>query len=308
MTHSHNTHRYDRAFKIGISLNLAYVALEAVAGVLFNSVALLSDAGHNLSDVLALVLAWGAVWLSASAPTPNRTFGLKRATILASLISALILCLALGAIIWESAQRLFVPQATNGLTIILVAGVGVVINGITAWMFIGDHKADLNIKGAYLHMAADALVSLGVVVAGLLIYLTGWLWIDPAVALLVGLVILYSGFDLLRESLDLAMDAVPRNIDTNQLRLYLAEIEGVLDVHDLHVWAMSTKETAMTAHLVVKRGQTSGDLVERISRQVLSRFAIQHPTIQIEFGEAGCSCVSTNGACDKEVKMATRSI
>ena len=214
MAHSHDqAHDYDLAFKVGIAVNGLYVIIEAGCGFAFNSVALISDAGHNLSDVLALVMAWAASFLSRTRPTERRTYGMRRATVLASLASAVLLCLALGAIIWESTARLTAPTATSGRTIVVVAGIGVIINLVTAFMFMSGRHGDLNIKSAFLHMASDAAVSLGVVVAGVVILATGWLWVDPIIALAVSAVILVSGLGLLRESLDLAMDAVPDHVD-----------------------------------------------------------------------------------------------
>lgn len=294
--HHHLPTSYDRAFKLGIAMNGAFVLLEAGAGIAFNSVALISDAAHNLSDVLALVLAWGAYWLSGSAPTQRRTYGMKRATILASLVSAVMLCLALGAVIWEALHRLSGPAATHGLVIVAVAGAGVLVNGLTAALFLSGRHTDLNIKGAYLHMVADAAVSLGVVCAGIVIALTGWGWVDPAVALVVAAVILASGVALLRESLDLAMDAVPRHIRVDDVRRYLAALPGVRDVHDLHIWSMSTTETALTVHLVVPDRPVTDAFLQRVAQALREEYAIHHPTIQIEDGTASEPCASA--ACD----------
>jgi cobalt-zinc-cadmium efflux system protein len=298
MAHSHHhlPANYDRAFKLGIAMNAAFVVLEAGAGIAFNSVALISDAAHNLSDVLALVLAWGAYWLSGAAPTERRTYGMKRATILASLVSAVMLCMALGAVIWEALHRLSEPAATHGLTIVVVAGAGVLINGLTAVLFLSGRHTDLNIKGAYLHMIADAAVSLGVLCAGIVILLTGWDWVDPAVALVVAIVILASGVALLRESLDLAMDAVPRHIRIEEVRRYLAALPGVCDVHDLHIWSMSTTETALTVHLVVPDKPVSDKFLQNAAKTLRDDYAIHHPTIQIEDGTASDPCASA--ACD----------
>ena len=294
MPHLHNhavPDDFDRAFKVGIALNGIYVLVEAGFGIAYNSVALLSDAGHNLSDILALVLAWGALWLSRSQPTERRTYGFKRATVLASLSSALLLCMALGIIIWESIQRLSEPLMVNGLVIMLAAGIGVFINGATAWMFMRGRHTDLNIRGAYLHMATDAVVSLGVVVAGGIIFFTGWYWVDPLLALLVAALILITGYSLLRESLDLAMDAVPRNIDINEVREFLCSRPGVLDVHHMHIWAMSTTETALTVHLVVEREIIGDEMLKTIADQLSERFSIHHPTIQVECHQPDDDCV-----------------
>ncbi|MBU23861.1 MAG: cation transporter [Acidobacteria bacterium] len=291
-THVH-AHAYDRAFKVGIAVNGLYVLIEAGCGFAFNSVALISDAGHNMSDVLALGLAWGATFLSHSRPTERRTYGMKRATVLASLVSAVMLCVALGAVIWESLARLAEPASTNGRTIILVAGAGVIINLVTAIMFMSGRHHDLNIKSAFLHMAADAAVSLGVVVAGLIIVSTGWLWVDPIVALAVAAIIFISGLGLLRESLDLAMDAVPDHVDVGAVRAYLDGLPGVDDVHHLHIWAMSTTETALTVHLVMQSAQADDELLQSVSDTLERRFGIQHPTIQIEDGNSKTRCVYT---------------
>ena len=291
-THVH-AHAYDRAFKVGIAVNGLYVLIEAGCGFAFNSVALISDAGHNMSDVLALGLAWGATFLSHSRPTERRTYGMKRATVLASLVSAVMLCVALGAVIWESLARLAEPASTNGRTIILVAGAGVIINLVTAIMFMSGRHHDLNIKSAFLHMAADAAVSLGVVVAGLIIVSTGWLWVDPIVALAVAAIIFISGLGLLRESLDLAMDAVPDHVDVGAVRAYLDGLPGVDDVHHLHIWAMSTTETALTVHLVMQSAQADDELLQSVSDTLERRFGIQHPTIQIEDGSSKARCVYT---------------
>ena len=295
--HRHYRHRYDLAFKLGIALNLLYVVGEAGSGFVFDSMALISDAGHNLGDVLALALAWGGLWLSRSAPTERRTYGMKRATILASLISAVLLCLALGAVVWESLGRLSAPVAANGPVIMIVAGIGVVVNGVTAAMFLSGRHRDLNIKGAFLHMAADALVSLGVLVAGGVILASGWAWVDPVVALVVAALILVSGIGLLRESLDLAMDAVPRHVDTTEVRNYLQRLPGVTGVHDLHIWGMSTTETALTVHLVVPERRIDDAFLQSISEQLIERFSIHHPTIQIEDGAGEAQCIYSAMGC-----------
>ena len=300
MAHSHHhlPASYDRAFKLGIGMNAGFVVLEAAAGITFNSVALISDAAHNLSDVLALILAWGAFWLSGAAPTRRRTYGMKRATILASLVSAVMLCTALGAVVWEALHRLSSPATTHGLTIVVVAGAGVVVNGLTAALFLSGRHTDLNIKGAYLHMLADAAVSLGVVCAGIVILFTGWGWVDPAVALVVAVVILASGVALLRESLDLAMDTVPRHIRIEEVRRYLAALPGVCDVHDLHIWNMSTTETALTVHLVVPEHPVSDRFLQHTAKTLRDDYSIHHPTIQIEDGTGSDPCPSAVQVCD----------
>lgn len=281
---------YARAFKLGIVINTLFVAIEAGCGLWVGSVALVSDAGHNLTDVLALGLAWGAFAIARKPPTSRHTYGLKRATILASLASAVMLCIALGAIGWEAITRLSSPPPMNGVVLVVVAGVGVIINAITAAMFMRGRHIDLNLRGAYLHMAADAAVSFAVVLAGALIYWTGWLWVDPVLALLVAVTIGAAGYNLLRESLDLAMDAVPSHVDVEAVRHYLASLPGVADVHDLHIWGMSTTETALTAHLVVDSTVDNDDRLRRIADHLGAEFRIKHPTIQLERGlsEQGC--------------------
>jgi len=295
--HGGSSHRpdagvdYDRAFKIGILLNAGFVLVEFVGGVLAGSVALVSDAGHNASDVLALGLAWGAFMLSGRPPTARHTYGLKRATILASLISAVALYFALGAIGWEAVSRLSSPPAVDSGMVMGIAGAGVIVNALTAAMFVRGRHSDLNLRGAYLHMAADAAVSLAVVVAGAVIYLTGWQRLDPVLALGVALLIFAAGYELLRESLALAMDAVPAHVHAEQVRDYLLGLTGVRDVHDLHIWGMSTTETALTAHLVVTAGVDADALLRQAGDELGQRFGIGHPTIQLERTETVEGCV-----------------
>ncbi len=290
--HHHTPHSYNRAFTIGISLNLIFVVIEFIYGVIGNSLALFTDAGHNLADVLTLLLAWGAVYLAGKEPTPYRTYGFRRLTILASLLSGMLLLVAVGAIAWEALGRLTAPQAVDGMTVIVVAAIGVVINTITALLFIRGQKDDLNIKAAFLHMAADAGVSLGVVIAGVVILFTGWLWIDPLLGLLIALVILYSTLDLLRDSTGLAIDAVPKGIDPHEVEAYLNQLPGVSEVHDLHIWPMSTTETALTAHLVVPQFPDDDSLVQQASDELHRRFGIDHVTLQYETGNDYCKLAS----------------
>ncbi|MGD8408172.1 MAG: cation diffusion facilitator family transporter, partial [Thiohalophilus sp.] len=253
-THDHHHHHhgpasYNRAFAIGVTLNLIFVVVEVVYGILGDSLALITDAGHNLSDVLSLLLAWGAIYLAGKQPTPHRTYGFRRVTILASLFSAIVLMMALGGIAWEAIGRFANPKPVDGTIVIIVAAIGVVINTATALLFITGQD-DLNIKAAFLHMAADAGVSLGVVIAGFGIIATGWLWLDPLIGLLIAAVILYSTLDLLRDSVGLAIDSVPKGINPHDVETYLNQLPGVSEVHDLHIWPMSTTETALTAHLI----------------------------------------------------------
>ena len=286
--HAHQGTRYNRAFAVGIGLNVGFVVVEFVYGALVNSLALIADAGHNLSDVLSLVLAWGAFFVAERRPSPSFTYGLRKATILAALLSAILLLVALGAIAWEAIHRFGEPRPVGGTTVLVVAGIGVVVNTATAWLFFADRKDDLNIKGAYLHMAADAAVSLGVVVAGALIILTGWNWLDPATSLAIASVILIGTWGLLRDSVRLSVDAAPKEVDLPAIETWLRGQPGVQDLHDLHVWALSTTQTALTVHLVVRDELTtvdSGSLAE----ELLSRFGVQHTTIQTETDTVECS-------------------
>jgi cobalt-zinc-cadmium efflux system protein len=285
----HGPQSYDRAFAIGIALNLAFVALEAIAGVAAGSLALLADAGHNLSDVLSLLLAWGAAWLGRRQPTPRRTYGYRRASILASLTNAVVLLVAVGAIAWEAVRRLGDPQPVSETIVLAVAALGIVINTATALLFMSGRKRDLNIEGAFLHMAADAAVSAGVVIAALVILATGWIWLDAAVSLAIALVIAVGTWRLLTASLDLALDAVPPGIDRPSVEAHLAGLAGVVEVHDLHIWAMSTTETALTAHLVCPAGADDAFL-SGIQCDLQARFGIDHATLQIERGDPAHPC------------------
>lgn len=294
MEHSHSHHHtanYNRAFAIGISLNLLFVIIEASYGILAGSMALLADAGHNLSDVMSLLLAWGASILARKAATETRTYGLRKATVMAALLSSVMLLIALGGIAWESVSRMMSPQPVQGMTVIIVAAVGVVINTLTALLFFKGQKQDLNIRGAFLHMAADAAVSLGVVIAGLFILVKGWLWIDPMVSLLIVAVILVGTWRLLKESLNYAMDAVPTNVDIKQIQQDLLSFDEVLQFHDLHVWPLSTNETALTVHLLVDRNHLESDLLYRLQQHLYNQFGIHHTTIQLESATATQSCL-----------------
>jgi cobalt-zinc-cadmium efflux system protein len=292
--HHHHNHNhqptYNRAFIIGIGLNLGFVIVELLFGFATNSMALLADAGHNLSDVLGLVLAWGASWLTRRRPTKRYTYGWRRSSILAAVLNAVLLLVFMGAIALESIERFSNPVPINGSTVIGVAIVGIIINSITAFMFMAGRKQDLNIKGAFLHMIADALVSLGVVIGGIAIITTGWLWFDPVISLIIILVIVVGTWNLLRESVDLALDAVPQGIDLLAVRTYLIELPGVVGVHDLHIWAMSTTETALTAHLVMLTGNPGDGFLSRIYTELHDNFDIEHTTIQIETGNFLLPC------------------
>ena len=288
--HSHGGTNFNRAFAIGAALNLAFVITEAVFGLLANSLALLADAGHNLSDVLGLLLAWGAGYLSKRGPTQRRTYGYRRSTILAALMNALSLLIAIGAIAWEAVGRLMHPTPVVGVTVIVVAAIGVVVNTVTALLFLSGRRSDLNIRGAFLHMAADAAVSLGVVVAGIIIGVTGWAWIDPATSLLIAAVIAISTWGLLRHSFNLAMDAVPPSIDLPAVRDFLEHLPGVSKIHDLHIWGMSTTESALTVHLVKPEAVIDDNWLAGIVKELHDRFHIEHSTIQLENGRSCQSC------------------
>ena len=291
--HGHHHHHapadFGRAFAIGIALNLAYVAAEAVWGVLANSLALLADAGHNAGDVVSLGLAWLAAWLAKRAPSRRYTYGLRSSSILAALANAVLLALVTGAIAWEAVLRLLQPEPSAGVTIMAVAAVGIAINGATALMFMRGRASDLNVRSAFQHMASDALVALGVVVTGgVLLLEPRWLWLDPAVSLVISAVIVWGTWSLLREALALALAGVPAGIDQGGVATYLAGLPGVIEVHDLHIWGMSTTETALTAHLVRPGAALDDALLAEACAELKRRFAIQHATLQVEGGEHPC--------------------
>ncbi len=280
--HSHHVTNYNRAFAIGIALNIVFVVIEAGYGITAGSMALIADAGHNLSDVLSLVLAWGAAALAKKPATEKRTYGLRKVTILASLASAILLLVALGGIIWETIGRFFSPQPVEGMTVIVVAAIGVVINTVTALLFFSGRKHDLNIKGAFLHMAADAGVSLGVVVAGIIIMNTGWLLIDPLISILIVIVILIGTWSLLRDSINLALDSVPGDIDIAGIKNYFNDLENISQIHDLHVWALSTTEVALSVHLIVANNFRCPGFLPKLQQHLHDHFKIEHSTVQIE--------------------------
>jgi cobalt-zinc-cadmium efflux system protein len=297
MPHDHHGHhhhpaptRFGRAFAIGIGLNALYVAAEIGWGIAGHSLALLADAGHNVGDVLGLVAAWLAAALARRRPSPTYTYGLRGSSILAALANAVALLLVTGGIAWEAILRLITPEPANGGAITLVAAAGILVNGITAWLFMSGRNTDLNIKGVFLHMAGDALVSLGTVAAGLIILWTGWLWVDPATSLVVSAVIVAGTWGLLRDSVRLAMAAVPRSIDRAEVERYLTGLPGVREVHDLHIWAMSTTETALTAHLVRAAGRADDALLHEAADELRHRFHIVHATLQVETGDPAYPC------------------
>lgn len=295
MSHGHNhDHRhpadYSRAFAVGIGLNLSFVAVEFGFGIWSRSIALMADAGHNLSDVLGMLLAWAAAYASTFGPNERRTYGLRRTSILAALVNALVLLLVTGGITWEAVRRFASPSPAMGTTMMAVAAVGVIINGATAFLFFAGRHRDLNVRGAFLHMAADAAVSLGVVVSGALVQWQGWNWVDPVASLVIVAAILYSTWELLFESINLSLDAVPKTIDPVLVREYLRGLRGITDVHDLHIWGMSTTETALTVHLVKPDGQIDDAFLAEVEHTLHDRFGIMHPTIQLEQGNAEHAC------------------
>jgi cobalt-zinc-cadmium efflux system protein len=292
--HPHTPPSNNLAFAVGVALNLGFVAVEVFYGLAANSLALLSDAAHNLSDVFGLLIAWSAFHLGKSLPTKRRTYGLRRSSILAALTNAIVLLIVVGGIVWEAMGRITYPEAVQGSTVIWVAAAGVVINTMSALLFVAGRKKDLNINGAFLHMAGDAAVSLGVVVIGLGIYATGWNWLDPATSILISGVIVWSTWGLLRESLALAMDAVPAGIDSHAVEAYLSDLPGVAAVHDLHIWGMSTTEVALTVHLVMPEPPADDRFLGDVCHELRHRFEIGHATIQIEHGDIACHQAPAN--------------
>ena len=275
---------------MAIALNSVFVGIEFVYGFIANSTALMADAGHNLSDVLGLMLAWGAAMLARRAPKGRYTYGLRSSSILAALLNALILMMACGAIAWEAVHRLTAPSPVQGFMVSVVAAVGIAVNGISAWLFMSGSKDDLNIRAAYQHMAADAAISFGVLVSGVVIMVSGWTWLDPLVSIVIVLLIVLSTWSLLRESLRLMLAAVPDNVDPERVERYLAGLHGVSEVHDLHIWAMSTTETALTAHLVIPQGYPGDAAIDAIVARLKADFAIHHCTLQVEQGTTAHGC------------------
>ncbi|NNG25230.1 cation diffusion facilitator family transporter [Telluria aromaticivorans] len=279
-----------RAFALAIGVNALFVVIEFVYGFIAHSTALMADAGHNLSDVLGLMLAWGAAVLAKSAPHGRYTYGLRGSSILAALGNGLLLMVACGAIAWEAVHRFTEPAPVQGMTVSIVAAIGVVVNGFSAWLFLAGSKGDLNLRGAYLHMAADAALSLGVVISGLVIMSTGWAWIDPAVSLVIVVVIVLGTWSLLRESVQLSMAAVPPGVDAGAVHGYLAGQPGVKEVHDLHIWALSTTENALTAHVVMPGGYPGDGVLDAMVAGLRSDFGIHHCTLQVEEGTTHHDC------------------
>ena len=288
--HHHGPRNFNRAFGIGIALNSIYILLELGVGLAVGSLALLADAGHNLSDVLGLLFAWAGSYLSTFGRTGRFTYGFRSSSIMAAMLNALILMVAIGGILWEAVRRFQEPVPVQGQTVMWVAGVGVIINTLTALLFLKGSHGDINIRGAFLHMAADAGVSLGVVLAGWGILLTGWSWIDPAISIAVAVVIFIGTWDLFREALNLSLQAVPKGIDLEKVHEYLENLPGVEGLHDLHIWAMSTFETALTVHLIRPEVQNDDEFLAQVSRELHDRFGIEHITIQLERSEWADPC------------------
>jgi cobalt-zinc-cadmium efflux system protein len=289
--HSHAPKDFGNAFLVGVILNTGFVAIEAVYGLLSHSLALLADAGHNLSDVLGLVLAWGASVLVKKRPTERFTYGLRSTSILAALLNAALLLVVTGGIAWEAILRFRHPTEVHGNTVIVVAAIGVVINLGTALMFMSGRKGDLNVRAAFAHMAGDAAIALGVVVAGFIILHTGWLWLDPVVSLVIAVLVIIGTWGLAHDSVRLALQAVPAGVDVAKIRKYLSSIKGVREIHDLHIWGLSTTEAALTVHLTFPGGYPGDAVRQEIAAELKEHFAIQHTTIQIEIGDSGQACM-----------------
>jgi cobalt-zinc-cadmium efflux system protein len=286
--HSHAPDHFGSAFAVAVALNTALVVVQLVYGVLANSVALIADAGHNFGDVLGLLLAWGAQALAGRLPTTRYTYGFRSASILAALLNGLILLVATGAIAWEAIRRFSDPGDVAGATVVVVAAVGIAVNGFSAWLLMAGRKGDLNVRGAFLHLLGDAAISAGVVAAGAVIALTGWHWVDPTASLIISALIVWGTWGLLSEAMRLSLAAVPDNIDPAQVHAYLRGLPAVTEVHDLHIWAMSTTETALTAHLVRPGAMLDDVFLDSVCEGLAQRFGIRHATVQVEAGGATC--------------------
>jgi cobalt-zinc-cadmium efflux system protein len=289
--HGHAPASFGKAFAVGVALNAAFVLIEVVYGLASHSVALLADAGHNLSDALGLGVAWAAVILAKRKPTSRFTYGLGGTSILAALFNAVFLLVVVGGLTWEAIQRFWQPEPVAGATVMIVAACGIVLNGFCAWLFASGGKGDLNVRGAFMHMAADALVSLGVVVAGLIILLTGWQWLDPAMSLIINAIIVWGTWSLLTGSLTMSLNAVPPNIDVARVRAFLLNLPDVTSLHDLHVWSLSTTETALTCHLAMPGGRPGDDTLHQAAEALKEHFGIGHATFQVEDGTGAHPCL-----------------
>jgi cobalt-zinc-cadmium efflux system protein len=288
--HHGDPNKHGRAFVIAIALNSTFVIIEFLFGFIANSTALMADAGHNLSDVLGLLLALGAAILGRRIPSERYTYGLRSTSILAALANAMFLLVACGAIAWEAIQRFSQPPEVAGLTVTLVAGIGILINGLSAWLFVKGSKGDLNVRAAYLHMLGDAVVSLGVAVAGIAMMFTAWYWLDPIISLIIVTFIVINTWGLLRESVQLVLSAVPPHIDVSAVGAYLLQCQGVTEIHDLHIWGMSTTESALTVHLVMPEGYPGDAYMDDIMQTLKTRFSIHHSTLQVEQGTTDHAC------------------
>lgn len=288
--HHSSPDNYGYAFIVAIVLNTVFVAVEFTYGVMANSTALIADAGHNLSDVLGLLLAWGATILARKVPNERYTYGLRSTSILAALVNAMLLLVACGAIGWDAIQRFSQSPIVASEVITTVAAIGIAINGFSAWLLIKGSKNDLNLRGAYLHMIADAAVSLGVVIAGVTMIFTSWYWLDSAVSLAIVTVIVFGTWQLLRDAMRLALNAVPANIDVSKINAYLRQLKGVVDIHDLHIWGMSTTENALTVHLVMPAGYPTDVFMDEVMKTLKDHFSIQHSTLQVEQGTTVHKC------------------
>ena len=289
--HSHAVANYGRAFVIGIALNVAYIVIEILYGFSVNSLALLADAGHNAADVLGLALAWGAVLLAKRQPDAHYTYGLQSSSILAALANAVLLLVACGSIGIEAVRRFSTPHTTQGDVVMIVAAIGIVVNGVTAWLFMKGKAHDINIRAAFWHMAADALVSLGVLISGVVMIIMNWTWLDPLVSLIIAVLIIATTWSLLKESFDLALHATPKHINTAEVQTFLQHLPEVSHVHDLHIWAMSTNETALSVHLLTKNGVHPGDaFLKHTVNELEKKFRIGHSTLQIEIGDDSSPC------------------
>ncbi len=288
--HSHAPKDFGVAFLVGILLNSLFIGGEILYGLKANSLSLLADAGHNASDVLGLFVAWGATILAKRQPSGRYTYGLRSASIVAALANAVFLLVAVGGVAWEAIQRFENPEPSAGVTVMIVAGVGILVNGFTAFLFMSGSKGDLNVRGAFLHLAADAAVSAGVVVSGAIMLATGWLWLDPVVSLVIAAIIMLGTWGLLKDSMNLSLHAVPTGVDTQKVREFLQGKEGVDTVHDLHIWGLSTTETAMSAHIVMPGGHPGDAFLRHLAHELEEDFAINHATVQIELGDTGVPC------------------
>ncbi len=292
--HHHPTpHQQGRTFGIAIFLNLSYVVVEFCYGLITNSTALIADAGHNISDVLGLLLSWGAIILARKKPNERYTYGLRSTSILAALANSMLLLVACGAIAWEAAHRFAAPPEIAGLTVSIIAGIGIFINGLSALLLMKGSESDLNLRSAYLHMAADTAVSASVVLAGFAMLYGNWYWLDPVMSLIIVTVIVIGTWSLLREALKLALSAVPTHINLSEINTYLSQLDGVTEVHDLHIWGLSTTENALTAHLVIPSGHPGDQFLDEIVLTLKDHYAMHHSTLQIELESTNHACALT---------------